>query len=881
MPRWLHRLLLRLHAALSTSRDRDTSAEIDTHLKFLEEEYVSAGLERDEAARRARVDFGDPRRIHDLSREIFTIRWLQEVPQDIGFACRLIRRSPGWAIAAVLSLAIGIGANAAIFTLIDAVLLRPLPAVHAPDELVQLVAIRNGTPGYNFSYPLVRALAQRRELFNGLAGFTSSAAFNIGRPGSPEIAHGVWVTGLFYQTLGLTPAIGRLLAAGDDREGSPPVVVLSHAFWARRFGGSPDIVGRTMLVEGVPVVVVGVSPPGFDGATVGELGELTMPFGAMPALWPSSTSALGAGSSGLRVLARPVAPRDWPQLKVRTNAIWPTLVADAISPDMKAPRERALASSIDLIPGGTGWMSARREFRLPLRVLMGGVALLLLIACGNVANLLLAQGDVRQREMSLRLALGADRARLARQLFTEGLMLAIAASAIAIGCAWLVSHGLVLMISSSRSAGIILDVSPNLRVLAFTAVLAVGSTLAFNLIPALRTIKAPGLRVHRRLAGTFVVAQMALTLVLMVASLLFFLTLRNLRNLDKGFAGDGILLVDVDGVRAGRQAARAEAFYRDLVTQVERVPGVASASFGSTTPLGDVSMSQRIRIDGEPLENEIAFNNISPGYFHTLTTAILSGRDFEERDLAKGSPPVVIVNATFAHRYLAGRDALAESLTIVGPFDRPRRIVGVVQDAVYGSLRDTAPPTVFAPFSDGRTGAVTIVIAANRRLPGVSAGIRGALQPRFPDTPIVVRSLDSQIDRALARERLMATLTTTFGAVALILAVVGIYGVLAHNVGSRTIEIAIRSALGSEPAAILRLVLRDAIQLLALGIVVGAPIALAVSQLVASMLFGFEGVRVSVIATASTALVAAGVIASVIPAVRAAGIDPAIALREP
>jgi putative ABC transport system permease protein len=874
-------------------RERDLERELRADLELEAAEQQENGLSAEEARYAARRALGNAALVKEEVREMWGWVFLDRLKQDMTYALRGMRRSPGFTATAVLSLALGIGANTAIFSLINAVLLRWLP-VHDPQELVQLTMRGSGAePVQNFAYPVVRALADHREIFSNLCGF-SGARFGVGRGDSLESTSGAWVTGAYYATLGLQPVAGRLLTEADDRPGAVPTGVITDSYWQRKLGRNPLAIGRQILVDGKPVTIVGVSPGGFTGANVGETADITLPLGVLPQLQTDREFQLDAGSWWLRVLARPQPGISRAQVKARLAVIWRPMGESAIPASMPASRRRVQQSTLDVTSGGTGYSDLRRQFRQPLLVLMAVVGLLLMIACANVANLLLARAAARQKEIAVRLAIGASRARIVRQLLTESLLLSLLSAALGVLLAWAGSRMLVDLLSSGRLRAIVLDVAPDWRVLGFTAAAASATGILFGLAPAFRgtAISPVGalrekISISRsRLAPLLVTTQVSLTLLLLIGAGLFVSTLRNLHRVDAGFQRNGVLLVNADGWRASYRGARAAAFYEILLQQIEQLPGVRSASYSLITPLGGGSISQQIAVNGQPGGQEILFNSVSRRYFETMATAVVLGREFTRRDDA-GAPPVAIVNEAFARRYLSRRylpkeDPLGQHLTVGSLRKQEFDIVGVVRDSIYESLREAAPPTVYVPLIQ-RVGiggfGVVFEVHASGSLAQVAAALRSTLQPALPGVPVEVRTLTGQVDRALVQERLMATLAASFGILGLVLAVVGLYGLLAYTVARRTNEIGIRLALGAMRQEVLWMVIRHALGLLGIGVAIGIPAAWAASRFVSSMLFGLTATDPLTIGAAAAVLIAAGLLAGFLPAWRASQVDPMVALR--
>jgi predicted permease len=793
--------------------------------------------------------------------------------QDVKYALRGMRNSPGFTLTAVMSLALGIGANTAIFSLIDALLLRSLP-VRDPGALVELTIRQNGKSVDSFSYPVVRALADQKQIFAGLCGF-SSAMFNTGARDSVERTRGAWVTGEYYETLGLQPELGRLLSRADDEAGAVPVVVITDDYWQRKFHGVPDVIGRVILIEGVPATIAGVSRAGFFGANVGEVADITVPLAANRVLFPEMTGRLTAGSEWLRILARPRPGISLEQLKARLAVVWPQLAGVAVTARMPAARRNALlTSTLDVIPGGTGWTSLRNRFTRPLAVLMALVGMVLLIACANVANLLLARGQARRQEMAIRLAIGASGARLIRQLLTESVMLAVAGSIAAMAVAWSTSRFLVGLLGTWRG-GVELDLTPDCRVVGFTAALALGTGIAFGIAPAWRATAARPVP-RTRLNAVLVTAQVGASFVLLMGAGLFVRTLGNLDRIDPGFRHEGVLLIEGD-IHRGVSAART-AFYQDLLRDVGQLPGVVSASLAANTPLSGGWWTGPVSIDNQPASGETAhINSVAPRFFETMRTGLIAGRDFNDQDDA-GGLPVAIVNETFVRRFAPEGHAIGRRVS-AGNSMSGMQIVGVVKDAISQSLREPSPAAVYVPLFQRQTEFPTLIVYVRGGLAQASWALRAALQPKLPGMALQIHTLTSQVDAALVDERMMATLAAGFGTLALLLASIGLYGLLAYTVARRTQEIGVRMALGAEQAQVMWLVIHDALRWLAMGVVLGVPVAWAASRRIASMLFGLSAMDPATIFSAAALLVVMGLAAGYLPARRASRVNPMEALR--
>ncbi len=877
-------------------REGDLEREIRADLELEAAEQRERGLAAEEARHAARRAFGNPTLIQEEVRAVWGWTWAGQLVQDARYALRTTRGNPAFSAAAIVSLALGIGANTAIFSVMDALLMRFLP-VRNPGELVELMIVQQGRPGDSFSYPPVAALAARKDIFAGLAAFTTYT-FNVTSRGETVRVPGAWVTGEFYQALGVEPFASRLLTPEDDKPGAPPVAVLSYAWWKGHYAGDFGVVGRTIEIENQPVAIVGISPRGFEGATVGSAANLTLPLNALSQLFPERSRMLQAEAEWLRVLARPQPGISRAQAQARLAVVWPQLVSTAVTPRM-IPKRRdvLLKSSIDLIPGGTGFSNLRRQFQRPLYVLLAITGLVLLIACANFANLLLARGTARAREIALRFAIGAGRGRVVRQLLTESVLLSVAGAALGIVFAAFAGRTLLGLLSTGGFDPITLDLAPDVRVLLFTTGAALATGILFGLVPALRATASgpaaalksgsgiapgPGGALRSRLLPALVASQVALSMVLLVGAGLFVRTFQNLLERDPGFRSEGVLVVELDARRAGYNDAHTAALYEEILHGFQRIPGVASASISSNTPLNGGVWSEPVSLNGQMTAESVHVNVVGPRYFETLGTPLVLGRDFGEADRA-GAPPAAIVNEAFVRKYLPEGRPLGQQLTIRVAAATTATIVGVVRSTVATSLREQAPPFVYLPyFQHGDDLAwAAYEIRAQGSLARTAALVNEQLRARFSGTPAQIRetALTEQVGRTLVQERTLAALGAGFGALALILAALGLYGLLAYMVARSTNEIGIRMALGARRAEVLALVLKSALRLLALGIAVGIPVAWAGTRWIGAMLFGLRGTDPLTAIAAAGLLSATALAAALVPALRAARVDPLVALR--
>ena len=882
MIHWLHSLW-RAASRRGVFED-DMDAEMRFHLESRTADLVRRGLAPAEAARRARLEFGSIEKQKDLARAGVGLRLFDEIAGDLRYALRTFVRNRAFAAAAIGTLALGIGANAAIFNLLDALVLRSLPVPH-PDQLLLLkLGTRSDPVGDpTFSYPMVRLLDAERGIFAGVGGFSGSS-LATGSGENLRRVSGAFVTGAFYETLGLTPAAGRLLSRADDEPGAPPVAVASYGYWERQFALSPGAIGQAIPINGVPVVIVGISPRGFAGANVGAAADLTLPAAALAQVTPDMAGLLGRGNSWMRVLAR-LQPGVTPeQALARLSAEWPRISTPAIDPTWPPFRkEFVTGATVRLAPGGTGWTYLRQIYVKPLRVLMAVVALVLLIACANVASLLLARASARRKEIAVRMAIGAGRARIVRQLLVESGTLALIGAACGIVLATFGGELLVRMIAAD-GAPIVFDLTPNWRVIAFTSAVAIATALLFGLAPALQSTAAgpaPALKegAHTgtprlRLLPSLVTAQIALSLVLLIGAILFGRTLRNLQTLDAGFRPDGVVLVDLE--------RRGPIVTADVLDTLRAIPGVISATVSTHTPLSGSVWSDRAMPAGQrlPERDNAVFIGAGPAFVSTFGISLVAGREFTDRDAAD-TPAVAIVNQRYAERYFPKQSPLGQRLTAeVNGALRDLEIVGVARNTNATGLRRTPPVMVYVPYRQ-LTGDnwTNFSVRASGSLTDVGAAMQRTLQPLVPNTPLAARPLSLQMRATIAQERLMAALAGAFGVLALVLVSIGIYGLLAYAVSRRTREIGIRMALGARRTGVVALVLGGVLKPLAAGLLIGLPAAWGAARWIESLLFGLKPTDPVSIALATLALIAVAQAAAWLPARRAARVDPLIALK--
>jgi predicted permease len=882
----LHRLASMVRWVVRRNKaEQELDAEVRSFIELSAAAKVRAGLPAEEARRLATLELGGADQAKERVRTYRHGALIDELWRNLRYASRMFARQPGFTLVIVLTLALGIGANTTIFSLIDAVMLRWLP-VPNPQELVQvkmLQPVTSGPASDAFSYPIVRALSDQREIFAALGGF-SSYSFVIGRSGSISRISGAVVSGGYYAALGLAPAAGRLLNKQDDEPGAPLVAVISDGFWAREFARNPQAIGQTIPINGNPTTIVGVTPAGFVGARVGSIDDVTMSLSAIPQIDPPAAGLLGAGNFWLRVLARPQPGLPVAEAAARLSAAWPGFAEQVIAPHWPADRRKAMAQSVfRLDSGGAGWNYLREMYREPLFVLMGMVALILAIACANVASLLLARASARQREMSVRLAIGAGRGRIVAQLLTESLLLSLVGAALGIGLAW-VSGGLLIEMISGGPGPVVMDLTPNWHVLAFTAAVAIATAILFGLAPAFRTTAAgasPVLKEDDRMSGSrsrllpfLVSAQVALTLVLLIGAALFVRTLRNLHAVDLGFNRQNVLLMEF--------AARRTAVPQELLDAAQSVPGVLSASFSTHSPMSGAWWTEPAVPQGQmlPARDNTLFVGAGPGFFETIQTPILLGRGFQPGDSAD-LPAVAVVDETFAQRHFPNENPVGRHISArVRGEVRDLEIVGLAKNVRALGLRRPPYPAVYVSYAQlPGDFPTTLEMRVTGSLPRVVDAVRGVLQQKMPNVPVELRTLSAQVDGVMVQERVMATLAGTFGLLALILASIGLYGLLAYRVARRTKELGIRMTLGARRSSVIIMVLKSALQLVVIGVVLGIPAAWAASRWIASMLFRLQPTDPATFAGSAVTLLAVALLAAYVPARRASRVDPMTALR--
>lgn len=902
----LHDLLFRLRSLFRRdSVESETDQELQFHLAQQVEKYLASGLTREEAIRRARLEFGGREQLKEECRDARGTNLLESFFQDIRYALRILARTPVISCVAILSLALGIGANTAIFSLIDSVMLRMLP-VEKPEELVQL-RIRNpqspnDEPFGAFTNPLWEQLRDHQSVFSGVFAW-SSTPFDLAQGGAVQRANGMFVSGAYFKTLGVRPATGRLFSESDDQRGCAGAAVLSYGFWQEHFGGAPGAIGSMISLDDHRFEIIGVSQPRFYGTNVEIKYDVAIPI-CTASQFDGAVSRLDQRSWWWLSIMGRVKPGVTPaQVRAGLEVLSPQVFSAVVPPNWPPKnqenfRKRALVTR----PGATGASYfLRQQFGQPLDVLMIVVGLVLLIACANIATLMLARAAARHREVAVRKALGATRGRLIRQLLTECILLSVAGAVLGLFFARWGSALLVGFISTKNNPlPVFLNLSFDWRVLSFTAAIAILTGLLFGVLPAFRSTRvsltsamkgsqaadAEG-RVKFRPGKWIVASQVALSLVLLLASGLFLRSFVKLITMNIGFDRNNVLLVSADLHTAKVPEEKQPAMFDDIEKRLRALPGVTSVSRSIITPVSNRIWDNNLQVDTpNPPRGDDAlayFNFISPGYFATLRTPLLAGRDFTDAD-TKTSAQVAIVNETLANRFFPHMNPLGKVFRVEvdpGKTALPIQIVGLVKDAKYESLREKDSATAYFPITqiseDADRQAFELRTAI--RPAALIASVEDAVGGVSKAIPLRFRTLAEQVDDSLVQERLLATLSTFFGALALLLAMIGLYGALSYLVTQRQAEFGIRMAIGASRKSILGLVMRDVLVVLAGGVAAGVALSLAAVGVLQKMLFGLAA-RDTVTLLASVAVLAAvALIAGYLPARRATRVDPMVALR--
>lgn len=818
-------------------------------------------------------------------------------------AIRSLRSTPLVTVVALLSLALGIGANTAIFSIVDALVLRALPVEHAARLTVVGAPTRSGGVRQYWTNPIWEQIRERQDLWDG-AFAAGNVRFDASTGGETDPVAGSFVSGRYFEVLGVRPALGRLLTVDDDVRGGGadgPVAVISHAMWQTRFGGAADVVGRTLPLSGVNYVIVGVAARSFLGHTVGSSYDVWVPLGTEPVLRGSASALDRRSTWWMQVFIRARPDQSPEAVSALLGSITPQ-VREATIPENWRPQDQVtyLAEPLSVQAAAGGISSLRNRYERPLMALAVVVGLTLLIACGNIANLMLARASARRHEFAVRTALGAPRWRVARDLLAENLILSAVGAALGLLLALWASRLIVQQLSTSASQ-VALDIGLDLRMLGFTAGIAVLTTLLFGVGPAVLAANAPPMDALKEqgrgstsgrqkvVANSLVVAQVSLSLLLIIGAGLFVRSFVALADVELGFEPQRALVANIGTTRAGVASEQRHQLYDEVLRRVQSIPGVTQAGLSVITPVSGSTWNDGFvfaHLPNLPEEERIVdLNFVTPGWFATYGTRLLRGRDFDARDRV-GTPLAVVVNESFVKKYFEGMDPLGQVVRSEEFPSRPTlsfEIVGVVEDAVYRSPREPIGPVMYRAFAqedDPGSSVLLTVRAATDDGIALRQALTAAITGVNPNVSLSYRPLEEYVDAALAQERLVAMLSGFFGGLALLLAAIGLYGITAYSVVRRRAEIGIRLALGANPARLVRQLLSRTGALVVSGMIIGGAASWWLSRFVSTLLFGLEPNDPTTLAGALMILATVSAVAAWIPARRAALVNPLEALRE-
>jgi putative ABC transport system permease protein len=904
------RLLLQRFVCLFRGErmDQDLDAEMNSHLELAIAENLKPGMSDEEARRQALIQFGGTERAKEEHRDTRGLPALELLVQDLRFGVRMLRKNPGFTAIAVLTLALGIGANTGIFSVMQQVLLHRLPVPH-PEELVLLyapgpsqghVSSDEGDGSESFSYPMYKDLRDHTSVFAGLAA-KANFPVSLASRGQTERAGAELVSGNYFDVLGVHPAIGRTLQPEDSAaEGSNPVVMLGYGYWKHRFGGDSRILNESVLVNDRAMTVVGVMEPGFNGIQLGQVPDLYIPITMKHSITPSWNGLSDHKDYWVKLIGRLKPGISREQATAGITPAYHALLAEeltSITGWKDQQKKEFLAKQVVLKSGARGRPLLENDTKQSLLALMAMVGLVLLIACANVAALQTARGAARQKEIALRLSLGASRWRLIQQLVIESSLLSLLGALFGLAIASWISHALVHYAQVNDVADG-LSSSLSAPVLLFAAGVAILSGIFFGVAPALRatrvelvsTLKEQGGSLssgasHASLRKGLVISQVALTLLLVVIAGGFVRSLYNLKHVDLGLQPTNVLQFSVAPELNGYSNERSLEFFRRLEERLASLPAVRSVSGVELPVIADSDSGANVTVEGESAEtagtHHVLLNGVGDGHFSNLGIPLLQGREFRSPD-GPTSPKVAIINETMAKAFFPNSSALGRHMKFGagnGPLDM--EIVGVVQDSHHSSVKEKPTEFVYVPYRQEKSsGRLTYYVRTMQDPIALAGSIRNTVQELDASLPIFrERTLVEQIDRQLSGERLVALLATIFGALAALLAAIGIYGLLAYTVAQRTREIGVRMALGAAPGSVGRMILGDVARLMGIGISIGLPLAYGLGKIVNALLYGVKVFEVSGVGVALLILGAVGLAAAYLPARRATRVDPMIALR--
>jgi predicted permease len=891
-------------------RNADLERELQSDIDLEAEEQREAGASPNEARAAARRAFGNTTLIRERTHEAWGWAPFERLVQDLRYSLRQLVRSPGFTITALLTLALGIGAVTAVFSLIDAVLLRMLP-VRDPGQLIQLKCVSPDLPAANdsFSYPAFLKFEQQTQMLSGVLAYRRQHNIDVESDGQSELAEGQTVSGSYFSVLGVRAIRGRTFIPSDESvAGQNPVAVIGYDYWRSRFALAPDIVGKKILLNNSVYTIIGVTEPEFYGLEPGSRIDVSVPLSTYNLINPG----YAATGTQFDVLKAPF--RNWLEVIGRlqpgvtrpqaTTALDPVftqikleLNASLFGTPGDSPARRAsiLALRLQVDPASQGLATLRQQFSRPLWIVMALTGLLLLITCANVANLLLARGQARAREIAVRLAMGAGKGRLVRQLFIESILLGLMGGVLGVALAFWGSRSLLALMASGRNP-VTLSVHPDLAVLAFAIAVSLLTAVVFGVLPAWRATDvdpsralAQGTRAaanqrHHRLAKALVVFQVAISLVLAAGAVLLARSLANLRDFHPGFVSENVLLLHVDPTIVG--IGDVVPVYEELVSRIRALPEVRRVSLSVHEPLSTNVSDTSVKVrDAAPSQADdqtpVNVEPIAPDYFATLQIPILAGREFTSAD-RPGAPKVAIVNQATARHFFGNASPIGRFVSIPGYRADTSwiQIVGVVRDIKVHDLREASTPMLYVPMWQAPEGGATFEVRTAMDPAKAAMDVLGAIKATDSRLPVYsVKSLDDQLEDSLVQERLVASLSELFGLLALLLTCVGLYGLMAYTVHQRTAEIGIRMALGAERLRIAGMVVRETLWLVFVGIAIGLPAAMLASRLIARQLFGIKPGDPFTFAAACAVMTVVALAAAWLPAHRAASVEPIQALR--
>lgn len=897
---WPTRTCLKLKALIKRRQfEQNLEEELQFHLAMREEKERRAGVAALDARDSAHRQFGNSTSLKERCREMWTFVSLESLWQDIRYGLRILRANSAFTTVAILSLALGIGANTAIFSLIDAILLRDLP-VRDPNQLVEVMPANHNGDNAGVSMPMLEEFRRRQQVFSSMAAWWGGGLATV------EINHtkaraGLWaVDGDFYSELGVSPLLGRFITPADvNLHGGAPVqvAVLGYDFWRSRLGGDAGVIGRMMRIEDLPFEIIGVTREEFTGMRIDTQPAITIPITAEPLVFGEPLEhAYDRGWLALDVTARLKDGITLAQANAQLQALWPSVRAEMVPPNYSSfQRQELLSNRLAVKSAAKGFTPLHKRFVEPLYILMAIAGLVLLIACVNLASLLVSRAATRGHEISVRVALGAGRLRLVRQLLAESVILSLSGAAVGLVLAQWSSKALAGFILNQLSftAGR-LNLGPDTHVLAFTAAIAILTGILFGLAPALNATRrgfTTSLQESSRIVGSarsgrfLVSTQIALSLVLLMSAALFLRSLAKLRAANPGFQTVGILEAGLIENTLASKTLDAPVYYRELLGRIEQLPGVVSAAMSENEPASNFQNKVSVAAESPGPNNpsfEADLEMFSPGAFRTLGIRLEQGRDFAWTD-DKKAPSVAVVSESLAWQLFPCGNALGRRI-IVGPDNFPFKqrnlqVIGLVSDATFWNIRERNSPELYIPALQSYMQYGELLVHANMDPLALASSVREAVDSMGHEYVLQTQSLSEQVERSLLQERVTAMFSAFFGGLALLLASIGLYGVMSYAVTRRTREIGIRLALGAQPPRVLWMVLGETLALLLAGIAIGIPFALLGTHLIAKQLFGLSPRDPLTLGIVVLALVAVGILAGYLPARRATRVDPIMALR--